>query len=72
MSPAFVLTSSHCDGRSALMATLALESGADPALEELDAIESYFECITSCDLNDGICVEHCVVVHLRAEPDDDG
>ena len=54
------------------MATLALESGADPALEECDAIESYFECITSCDLNDGICVEHCVVVHLRAEPDDDG
>ena len=72
MSPAFVLASSHCDERSGLMATLAQESGADPALEERDAIESYFECITSCDLNDGVCVEHCVVVHLRAEPDDDG
>ncbi|EAU73190.1 hypothetical protein [Synechococcus sp. RS9916] len=54
------------------MATLALASVTNPALEERDAIESYFECITSCDLNDGVCVEHCVVVHLRAEPDDDG
>ena len=54
------------------MATLALASVTNPVLEERDAIESYFECITNCDLNDGVCVEHCVVVHLRAEPDDDG
>ena len=72
MSPTFVLVSSHCDGRSDLMATMVLGRVTEPVLEERDAIDSYFECITSCDLDDGVCVEHCVVVHLRADPDDDG
>ena len=27
-----------------------------------DAIESYFECISSCDLNDGICISRCVEI----------
>ena len=25
-----------------------------------DPIESYFECITSCDVRDGICISRCV------------
>ena len=54
------------------MATMVLGRVTEPVLEERDAIDSYFECITSCDLDDGVCVEHCVVVHLRADPDDDG
>ena len=27
-----------------------------------DPVESYFECITSCDLNDGICISRCVEI----------
>ena len=25
-----------------------------------DPIENYFECITSCDVNDGTCISRCV------------
>ena len=25
-----------------------------------DPIESYFECISSCDIKDGICISRCV------------
>ena len=25
-----------------------------------DPVESYFECISSCDISDGICVSKCV------------
>ena len=52
------------------MAQFLLGVNPASALDEHDAIDSYFECITSCDLNDGVCVEHCVVVHLRQEPED--
>ena len=31
----------------------------------VDPVDSYFECITTCDINDGGCVEHCVLVHLK-------
>ena len=27
-----------------------------------DPIESYFECISSCDIRDGICISRCVEV----------
>ena len=27
-----------------------------------DPIESYFECITPCDLNDGLCISRCVEI----------
>ncbi len=38
-------------------------------LENKDAIDSYFECITSCSLNgDGVeCLTRCVGVHLKQE-----
>ena len=25
-----------------------------------DSVESYFECISSCDISDGICISQCV------------
>ena len=31
-----------------------------------DPVESYFECITSCDINDGNCISKCVKI-LRDE-----
>ena len=38
-------------------------------IEEHDAIDSYFECITACSLEDeGVeCVTRCVEVHLKSE-----
>ena len=27
-----------------------------------DPIESYFECISTCDLKDGICITRCVEI----------
>ena len=27
-----------------------------------DPIETYFECISSCDLKDGICISRCVEI----------
>ena len=27
-----------------------------------DPIEIYFECITSCDIKDGICISKCVEI----------
>ena len=27
-----------------------------------DPVESYFECITSCDITDGICMSKCVEI----------
>ncbi len=36
---------------------------------EHDAIDEYFECITTCSLSDsGIhCLSHCIDIHLRKE-----
>ena len=27
-----------------------------------DPIESYFECISSCDIKDGVCISMCVEI----------
>ena len=27
-----------------------------------DPVENYFECITSCDITDGICISKCVEI----------
>ena len=40
-----------------------LEAWDDPAHQRsqtMDAAESYFECITTCSLEDGECVTRCV------------
>ena len=31
-------------------------------LQISDPIESYFECITTCDLSDGRCISRCVEI----------
>ena len=35
-------------------------SGDDRSVQTWDAMESYFECITTCSLDDGECVTQCV------------
>ncbi len=37
--------------------------------EEIDSIDEYFECITSCSLGDeGIeCVTQCLEIHLKVD-----
>ena len=39
--------------------------------DERDAIDSYFECVTACSIEDeGVeCVTRCVEVHLKSETD---
>ena len=32
-----------------------------------DPIESYFECITTCDVSDGICISRCVEILKQNE-----
>ena len=34
-------------------------------LQISDPIESYFECITTCDIGDGICISKCVEILKR-------
>ena len=35
-------------------------SGTTPHEETWDAVEIYFECITTCSLDDGECITRCV------------
>lgn len=39
---------------------MASPEGAEPAGSTWDAMEVYFECITTCSLEDGECVTRCV------------
>ena len=32
-----------------------------------DPMESYFECVSSCDLNDGTCISRCVEILKKYE-----
>lgn len=52
---------SFADGDHSLpIAPMALDAGLDP-------VEHYFECISTCSLDDGACVTACVEV-LRDSP----
>ena len=31
-------------------------------LQISDPVETYFECISSCDISDGICISKCVEI----------
>ena len=33
----------------------------------MDPIESYFECISLCDIKDGICISKCVEILRESE-----
>lgn len=37
-----------------------LGHGGDQAADAWDPVEAYFECITTCSLEDGECVTQCV------------
>ena len=39
----------------------------DKQFKIADPIESYFECITSCDIRDGRCISRCVEILKRNE-----
>lgn len=47
-------------GWNPLAAPMASLIGDASAEEPWDAVESYFECITTCSLEDGECVTRCV------------
>ena len=32
-------------------------------------VDAYFECLTLCNLDDGVCYEQCILVHLKNEVD---
>ena len=32
-----------------------------------DPIESYFECISTCDIKDGICISRCVEILKQSD-----
>ena len=32
-----------------------------------DPVESYFECISTCDIKDGICISRCVEILKKNE-----
>ena len=34
----------------------------DKQFKDSDPIESYFECISSCDMKDGTCISRCVEI----------
>ena len=36
-------------------------------LQISDPIENYFECITTCDMRDGICISKCVEILKQNE-----
>ena len=36
-------------------------------LQTSDPIENYFECISSCDIKDGICISRCVEILKKNE-----
>ena len=41
------------------------EDGHRSISERWDALEEYFVCITTCDINDQNCVTQCLVTHLE-------
>ena len=45
--------------------------GTFQPIDDQDAFDSYFECITACSLGDeGVdCVTECVEVHLKEDED---
>jgi hypothetical protein len=49
-------------GGMGLSGGAAVQSGgqSEQQLQTWDAMETYFECITTCSLDDGDCVTRCV------------
>ena len=51
------------------MKMMSLHRNEIHEVEEIDAIDSYFECVTACSIDgQGVdCVTRCVEVHLKSE-----
>ena len=49
------------------MKTIRTEHTYTSITERLDAVDAYLECVTSCGLNDGVCVTMCITKHLDQE-----
>jgi len=47
-------------GGEAFFGTAGTVREHDAQVNTWDAMESYFECITTCSLDDSECVTHCV------------
>jgi hypothetical protein len=54
------------DDRTGSSALGLLANPVNPGAEAWDPVEAYFECITTCSLEDGECVTQCVE-RLREE-----
>ena len=58
--------SGHVSASTTGAALLAMGlTGSSPT--GLDPVESYFECITACSIDDGACVTQCVEVLREAD-----
>ena len=63
--------SSHASGHVSASTTTGADllamglTGCSPT--GLDPVESYFECITACSIDDGACVTQCVEVLREAD-----
>ena len=51
-----------------LNTTLESPNAAQACVTE-SQVNAYFECLTLCNLDDGICYEQCILVHLKNEVD---
>ena len=49
-----------------LSTNLESPNAADACVTE-SQVNAYFECLTLCNLDDGICYEQCILVHLKNE-----
>ena len=50
----------HTDGIDSLLGSADRAHNLSQPSGTWDAMETYFECITTCSLDDGECVTHCV------------
>jgi hypothetical protein len=50
----------HTDGMAGPANVSSAETSSPQPGETWDAMETYFECITTCSLEDGECVTRCV------------
>ena len=49
-----------------LSRTLESPNAAQACVTE-SQVNAYFECLTLCNLDDGRCLEQCILVHLKSE-----
>ena len=55
-------------GNDMLNTNLESPNAAQACVTE-SQVNAYFECLTLCNLDDGVCYEKCILVHLKNEVD---